>query len=107
MSHDLRVKLAHALRDASGLGIQAVREAMADAENNLNGDYAVAALARYANGLAIHVKCPDAGTTPEQARRQWDLERAKDRKAADPAAWFEIDDLSRRLNEAKNAQETP
>lgn len=95
MSDDLRVGLAHAIREASGLGLQDVRGIMDDAERNLDGDYVLASLVRHAHGFAVSVKSPAPSVTPAQARREWDVRWARTAMLdLEPGRWDEVRRLS-------------
>ena len=92
---DPRVRLAHAIREASGLGLADVKAVMEDAERNLDGDYVLAALVRNAGGFAISVRSPNPSTTPAQARRDWDLRWARSAMLdLEPGRWDEVRRLS-------------
>lgn len=98
MSDNLRIRLAHAIREASGLGLQDVQGIMTDAEENLGGDHVLASLVRHARGFAISVKSPDPSVTPAQARRDWDVRWARSAMPdIEPGRWEEVRRLSEEM----------
>jgi hypothetical protein len=95
MSNDLRIRLAHAIREASGLGLQDVRGIMDDAESFLDGDHVLASLVRHAHGFSVSVKSPDPSMSPAQARRDWDIRWARSAMSdLEPGRWDEVRRLS-------------
>lgn len=103
---DLRVQLAHAIREASGLGMHDVRGIMDDAETALGGDHVLASLVRHAHGLAVSVRSPDPSVTPAQARREWDLRWARSAMHdLTPGIWSEVSRLSAEMAARQDTQE--
>ena len=71
---------------------------MRDAEDNLGGDYVLAALVRHAHGFAITIKRLHPSMTAEETRREWDLQWARNARAdVDAVLWREVEQLSREI----------
>lgn len=73
--------IIHQMREASGLGMQACREAAIHAERDLGGDVVLALIYADVNAFAVTIKSHDPAVTAAETRRTHMLALAESRRA--------------------------